>query len=180
MDYYVGEIRAFAGNFAPVDFVLCNGASLAIAEYQTLYALIGTTYGGDGVTNFNVPNLCGRIPVNVGQGTGLASTYALGKTAGAENVTLQTANLPAHNHAVNAVASAATTNVPQNNYLATPGTASGTAVLYLPSSAKGATVAPLDPTSLFNTGGGQPHPNLMPYLTINYIIATVGIYPTNS
>src|SRR5690606_20667620 len=112
MEPYIGEIRMFAGNYAPQNWALCNGATLSIAEYQELFSLIGTTYGGDGQTTFNLPDFRGRIPVHT------SSNYPLGQKSGTENVTLLTDQLPAHTHTAfaNSDQTAATSNVPTNNF----------------------------------------------------------------
>lgn len=180
MENYIGEIRAFGGNYAPEGWALCNGNSLSISENSTLYALIGTTYGGDGVTYFNLPNLCGRVPVGTGQGTGLPTNYTLGQTAGTENVTLKVENLPSHSHNFMASNVDATTNIPANNYLAAPVDTSAHNAnlgLYLPQSTTPLVIDTIDPNSISSTGNNLPHENLMPYLTINYIIALTGIFP---
>ncbi|WP_179413256.1 phage tail protein [Mucilaginibacter sp. E4BP6] len=178
----IGEIRAFAGSFAPAGWQLCNGQLLQIASNTTLYALIGTTYGGDGITTFGLPDLRGRLIVNQGQRPGLTNRV-IGQAAGVESVTLVTANLPSHNHTTVVSTNAANTNVPTNNYLAAPvdtTTPVDTMLLYLPTTFSPITVVPLDPTTVGPTGGGQSHENRMPYLTINYIIALVGVFPSRN
>ncbi|WP_288431897.1 tail fiber protein [uncultured Deinococcus sp.] len=166
-DSYVGEIRMFGGNFAPVDWHFCDGSTLSISEYQALYALLGTTYGGDGQTSFRLPDLRGRWPVH--QGTLSGTTVIMGQVGGSASVTLQTQELPAHTHTLRATASAATTTNPAGRTLAQTTATS----LYLdddPSSA-------LVPTALGIAGGGQPHENRSPYLAVNFIISLYGIYP---
>lgn len=182
VDCYVGEIRAFAGNYAPEGWALCNGAILSVQQYETLFSLIGATYGGDGQTTFALPNLCGRTPVGKGQGTGL-SNYNLGQTGGAEMVTLSVANLPAHSHPVNVSTEDANTNSPAGNYLAAPVAATGTSavVMYMPETATQFAKAPLDDNSIsVSVGRGGAHTNLMPYMTISYIIALTGLYPQSN
>lgn len=171
MDPYVGEIRLFAGNFVPVGWVLCDGRQLQISQYNPLYALIGTTYGGDGKTTFNIPDLRGRVPVHKGQGTGL-TTRTLGSTYGAEAVALATANIPAHTHVIS-IGGDATTAIPTNNYL-------GNSIGYNLYSSAGqgdSTMNPLEVSS--TTTVGQPHNNMMPSFCLNYIMALTGIFPTN-
>lgn len=172
-DPYIGEIRMFGGNFAPAGWAFCGGQLLPIAEFDALFALIGTNYGGDGQTTFALPDLRGRLPVHNGQGPGLNS-YIIGQQAGVEQVTVTTAQLPAHTHPA-----AATTNPGSQ---AAPGGAVWAAstgdALY--ATGTSADVA-MDPTSpAVPAGGGQPHSNVMPYQCVNFIIALFGIFPTQS
>ncbi|MGZ5049629.1 MAG: phage tail protein [Methylobacter sp.] len=179
--YYVGEIRLFAGNYAPEgEWMKCEGQLLQISQYQMLYSLIGTTYGGDGATTFALPDFRGRIPVGQGQGTGLTQR-TLGQKSGTETVALTDAQWAAHSHAfntlnVNATATsltAGTTNMAhakgQNNI-----------DIYLNDSAPTPTVSTLDAVTYGSAGGGQPHNNMMPSLALTYIIATGGMYPVRS
>jgi microcystin-dependent protein len=172
-DPYLGEITTFAGNFAPVGWALCQGQLLPIAQNEALFSLIGTTYGGDGVSNFALPNLASRIPLHQGTGSGL-SPRVIGELGGSETVTLTTGQLAIHNHI--AVCSNTTANnsaSPVNNFWSTdPG---GNTGAY--STTSGTTMAA---TAIGNTGGGQPHNNVQPYLVINYIIALEGIYPSRN
>lgn len=168
---FVGEIRMFGGNFAPVDWALCDGSLLPINQYDVLYSLIGTTYGGDGMTNFKLPDLRGRIPVHMGTGQGL-TPRSIGNAFGTETETLQVAHIPSHTHLVS-VGGNATTAAPAGNYLGN----STNFNLY-------STVAP---DSLINQaavgsfpGQSLPHSNIMPALGVNFIIATSGIYPQRS
>lgn len=172
MDWYIGEIRLFAGNYAPEGWALCNGALLPIAGNETLYSLIGTTYGGGG-TNFNLPNLIGRLPVSLGKGGTLTNTWALGQVAGTYTVGLTAAQMPTHTHNVNANGQTGTSLDPTNNTFA----AASAGVAYIPTTAAGQTKRPLDAATLQNAGGSQPHANCMPTLGLTYIIATTGIYP---
>ena len=164
---YIGEIRMFCGNFAPAGWNFCNGALLAIAENDTLFNLIGTTYGGDGQNTFALPDLQGRLPVHMGTGGG--GTYTLAQTAGAESVTLTGPQLPPHSHPLG-TASAATTASPAG---AVPADAAAIKVYGPPTSLVGMT-----DTTDGGTGGSQPHDNLMPYLCINFIISLFGVYPS--
>lgn len=173
----MGEIRLVGFTFAPVNWGLCNGQLLAIAEYEALYTLLGTTYGGDGQTTFALPDMRGRVVPGTGQGPGL-SNYVPGQLGGTENVTLITNNLPAHTHAIaSAVVAATTLGTGQNPPAANsyPGVASG--VLYGPATGTDT----LGPGSVSGnalpTGGSQPHANLQPLLALNYIMALQGIYP---
>ncbi|HEX2904671.1 MAG TPA: tail fiber protein [Jatrophihabitans sp.] len=162
---YIGEIRIFCGNFAPVGWLLCQGQSLAISDYDTLFNLIGTTYGGDGVNTFNLPNLQSRIPVHQGSG------YPLAMTGGAEQVVLSQQNLPTHTHPVLASSQVADQTSPANNFW-------GTSTM---SSYSDATpTATMSPNSLALSGGNQPHDNMPPFLVVNFIISLFGIYPSPS
>lgn len=173
MDPYIGDVRLFAGNFAPVGWVLCNGALLSISENDALYALIGTTFGGDGVTTFAVPDLRGRVPVGQGTGPGL-TTRTIGETFGVESVTLLTPQIPAHNHSFNASTAAATAAVPTANVFAQP-----TDLVY--------TEVPTQPdaqttnaASVQSSGGTQPHDNIMSTTAINYIMCAQGVFPSRN
>jgi microcystin-dependent protein len=171
---YVGQIIAVGFNFAPTGWLLCNGQTLAISDYTVLYQLIGTTYGGNGTTTFNVPNLCGRAAVTMGTGTGL-STYVLGQTVGTEYETLQSGNLPTHTHQMKASANPATTAV--------PGTGVALAANAFTAVDMYSTTAPtttMSPNAIGFAGSSQPHENRQPYLTINYIIAAFGLFPPQS
>jgi microcystin-dependent protein len=172
MDPFLGEIRLFAGNFAPQGWALCNGSLLSIAQNTALFALLGTTYGGDGVTNFALPNLNGRFAMHQGQGPGL-SNRTIGEAVGEAAVTLSAAQVAAHSHAANC-SSQGTTDTPKGNFWATD--PSGDIAPY---SAAGpnAQMAPL------GAGGGNPalpHPNVQPYQAICYIIALNGIFPSQN
>jgi microcystin-dependent protein len=169
-EYYLGEIRQFGGNFAPVDFMFCNGQLLSIAENDALYALLGTTYGGDGVTTFGLPDLRGRIPIGQGQGPGLAN-YTLGQIGGAETVTLSTAQMPGHTHSI-AVGGTATTTTAANNVVAQATTNAFAAT--------GTPTVSLAGSTLSSTGGNQPHENMPPFLATNFIICVAGIFPSQS
>jgi microcystin-dependent protein len=175
---FIGEVRMCGFQFAPVDWAMCNGQSLQIAQYNALYALIGTTYGGDGIQTFNLPNLQGRLCVNQGQGTGL-SPYVMGQMAGTESVTLTTSNLPQHNHTLSASTNTVTTNVPAGNLLGAGQTTSpGTAYFYTTSSP--VATGTLAPQTVANTGGSLPHENRMPSLCVTFIIALAGIFPSRN
>lgn len=169
-EWFVGEIRNFGFGKAPVGWAQCNGQLLPITPNQALYALIGTTYGGDGRTTFALPDLRGRVVVGNNQGN---QAYKLGTHAGAENVQLTSQQMPAHTHQFNARAEAGTTGAAANNYVSTSGGATPQA-LYAP---PGAQEIPLNPGSLSNFGNGQEHANIQPYLATNYCIATKGFFP---
>lgn len=166
-DQYVGEIRMFAGNFAPVDWEFCNGQLLAISGNEALFSLLGTTYGGDGTTNFGLPDLRGRLPI--GQGTSsFGSIYQRGQMGGTEEVTLQSGQLPAHSHTLNV--SGASTQAGPGQAFWGPGEAN----LYSNTAPDGK----MSTAALGAAGGNQAHDNMMPYLPLSFIIATVGNYPT--
>lgn len=165
-DPYIGELKIFGGNFAPVGWMFCAGQLLAIAQYDALFALIGTTYGGDGVSTFALPDLRGRAAV--GQGSG----YNLGQAAGVETVTLTSNQLPAHNHLALATGTVTNTASPAGATLAA--TQGAGQVLYGPPT----NLAPMAGSAIGTTGGNQPHDNMMPSLVLNWIIAVEGIFPS--
>jgi microcystin-dependent protein len=167
---YVGEIRMFAGNFAPAGWMLCQGQLLPISENEVLFQLIGTTYGGDGESTFALPDLAGRIPVH--QGTGGGGTYTPGQAAGVETVTITTQQMPAHTHALIASQHIADQSSPAN---AVPAQ-SALANLYIEDTPTIGT----SPSSVTAVGGSQPHENMAPYLCINYIISLFGIFPSQT
>ncbi|HET7881837.1 MAG TPA: tail fiber protein [Acetobacteraceae bacterium] len=171
---YVGQILAVGFNFAPVGWLLCNGQTLPISQYQVLFALIGTTYGGDGVNTFALPNLCGRVAVNQGQGPGL-SAYVLGQNAGTESVTLTTGQVGAHGHPLRASSQTGTTATPSSS-VALAQNAQSLVNLYGTVTAN----TTLQPGSIGVSGGSQSHENRQPALTINYIIAFEGIFPSQN
>lgn len=160
---YVGEIRMFAGNFAPAGWMFCDGALLPISENETLFQLIGTTYGGDGQETFGLPDLRGRLPVHQGSG------FILAETGGAEEITLTVNQIPTHDHPFLAAEGAANAVSPGGNlpaealkrFYAAPGT-----------------LVPMAASSGGATGGSQPHSNFQPYLCINHIISLFGIFPS--
>jgi len=164
---YVGEIRMFAGNFAPAGWMFCNGGLLPISEYETLFNLIGTTYGGDGQSTFALPNLQSRVPIHQGNG------YTLAETGGAENVTLSASQIPAHFHTAMCSFSGNAAG-PVGNFWATdPG---GNTAAYNEND-DGSQMAA---NAIGPTGGSQPHTNLQPFLAINFIISLFGIFPSET
>jgi microcystin-dependent protein len=170
---YIGEIRLFGFGRIPIDWAACNGQLLRIAEYEALFTLIGTTYGGDGITTFGLPDLRGRVPLSLGQGPGL-SNYVLGQRAGQEQVTLVSTQIPSHSHSLMATANPGTTAVPGTGvHLAA--TTSGT--MYAPP-ANVASMTVMAPISVSFTGDSQPHDNMMPTLVANYCISLYGIFPS--
>ena len=175
MESYVGDIRLFAGNFAPRGWALCNGALLSINQYQTLYVLIGIRYGGDGQNTFALPNLCGRVPV--GQGTGLGLTpRVVSQLYGSESVTLLTQQLPQHTHTFNATSATATSARAGGMLFAQTGTDN----LYGPVPGTDPQPQTMAANAVMVTGGSQPHDNIMPSMAINYIIALEGIFPSRN
>ena len=176
----IGEIRLFAGNYAPRGWVFCDGRQLSIANYNAFYALIGTTYGGDGITTFAVPDLRSRVPISQGQGTGL-SNYAMGEAGGVEQVSLDAAAMPAHQHALNATGATGTSPAPGNTVvLATPVETGVATSLYVVPGTSAVNLAPMAPQSIGMTGGSLPHDNMMPTQAINYIIACEGLFPSRN
>lgn len=177
---YVGEIRMFGGNYAPSGWALCNGQLLPIGEYQALYALIGTTYGGNGTTTFALPDLQGRIPVGEGSGPGL-TPRTIGQSAGSEMVTLTVATIPGHSHPLLATKSAVSSASVTSSVVPGAPTVAGAKFYTTPVSGEP------DPTrqnmaagACAAMGGSQPHDNIMPSLCVSFIISLSGIYPTRS
>ena len=161
---YIGEIRLFAGNFAPVGWLLCQGQTLPISQYDVLFNLIGTTYGGDGQTTFNLPNLSSRVPLHQGSG------YVLGQQGGVETVTLTAQQMPQHTHALVATSSTGTQANPGGNLLAN----SQGPQPYIQEDPDNN----LSAQAISSSGGSQPHENMQSFLCINFIIATEGIFPS--
>ncbi len=165
---YVGEIRMFAGDFAPRGWAFCDGQLLAVSQNDALFSLLGTVYGGDGRTTFGLPDLRGRVPIHQGTGPGL-SNRRIGSKAGVEEVTLTVNQLPSHTHPLQASGNLATSPNPQGQVFARAG---GQA--YSPNFDPN----PMNAVAISNVGGSQSHINLMPFLCVNFIIALVGIYPS--
>ena len=166
---YVGEVMLWAGNFAPVGWFFCDGRLLSIAVYDTLFNLIGTTYGGDGQTTFAVPDLRGRVPIHTGQGPGLSS-HSLGEVSGAEHHTLLATQLPAHTHAAACVATAGTSDSPGGLLPARNGAGN---LAWGAGAAASLAAAHIDPA-----GSTLTHENRMPVLTLNFCIAYDGVFPS--
>ena len=168
---YIGQIKLFAGNFAPRGWAFCDGQLLAVSNNDALFSLLGTIYGGDGRTTFGLPDLRGRIPVHQGDGPGL-SNRRIGSKAGEESVTLTTNQLPPHSHTANAF-NGGNSSSPENNFWGTdPGGQSG---MYNPAADQ-----TMSSEIITETGGNGSHTNLQPTLCINYIIALTGIYPSRT
>lgn len=190
-DYFLGEIRPFACNFAPRDWMLCQGQTLPIQQYSALFSLLGTTYGGNGTTTFQLPNIQGQVLVGTGQLTG-GSDYVWGETGGVPSVALTQNEMPQHNHALNGASSGAPVTWAVNEvhtpstttYLsnlaaknATGGNLFGFGFVPSPANAPNTQLAP---NTVAVTGGGQPHENRAPFLTINYCIAVYGQFPARN
>jgi microcystin-dependent protein len=180
-DAYLGEIRVFAGNYAPVGWLLCDGSTLQVSQYQALYALIGNTYGGTASSTFALPDLRGRLIVGQGSGTNL-TPRVIGQTGGTETVALTQAQMPAHTHSftVSTVTNPASINTPSNGtYLGSINSSvPGTPVGYVSASSSGVTVSALNNATVSSIGNSASHNNLMPFIAINYIICINGLYPT--
>lgn len=175
-EVFLGQIITVGFNFAPKGFALCNGQILSIAQNQALFSLLGTQYGGNGVTTFALPDMRSRTPVSYGNSVDSGwnpAPYQIGETGGVENVTLLTPQLPAHTHGLCGCATAATTRNPTANFYAT----TATVPLYANT---GQAQVPLSATTIGPAGGTTPHPNLQPYLVINFCIALQGIFPSRN
>ena len=176
MEPFIGQIMIFAGNFAPQGWAFCNGQLLPIAQNAALFSILGTTYGGNGTTNFALPDLQGRAPIHFGMGRGL-SNYILGETGGTEMVTLNQTQMPTHLHSVAPAASSATATQsnPEGHVSAVGGTRQVPVNAYAPTPNGSMAAVKSAPA-----GGDQPHENRQPYIAMNYIIALEGIFPTRS
>jgi len=174
MEPFVGQIIMFGGNFAPRGWALCNGQLLPVSGNDALFSILGTTYGGNGRTTFGLPDLRGRVPMHAGHGPGLTNRQ-LGETGGAEQVTLDADQIPSHNHLMTVTDRAGTAGQPSDLYLATNdkgGQDYGT-----PQDGED---QHLNEAAIRNTGGSQPHNNVQPFQTVNYIIALTGLYPSSN
>lgn len=169
---FVGEIRMFAASFPPVGWAFCDGQLLAISENEALFSLLGTIYGGDGRTTFGLPDLRGRVPIHRGRGPGLSNRHE-GETGGTEQVALLAGQMPAHAHGLHASANPAeATAGPDGSVVADTGA--------VPIYAAGPASVALGPAAVTSAGQGQAHPNLAPFLCVNFIISLFGIYPSRS
>ena len=166
---YVGEIRMFAGNFAPAGWMFCEGQLLPISENETLFQLIGTTYGGDGEQTFALPDLRGRVPIHQGNG------FILAETGGAEEITLTVQQIPAHTHPLLATNNLATGTAPNNQQVLSASTEAAVTPY-----GTDAPTTTLIPSSVSPVGGSQPHTNFQPYLCVNFIISLFGIFPSQT
>ena len=176
MDPFVAEIRIFPFNFAPKGWAFCDGQLLPLSQNTALFSLLGTTYGGDGKSNFALPDMQGNAAMHPGQGPGL-SLRDLGETSGTSQVTLLTSEMPSHTHSMKTTSADATTSVPTGNVPSKisydTGTTSGIGVLYT----SNAPTVPMSAQALQPAGGSQPHNNLQPFLTLNFCIALQGVFP---
>ena len=169
---YVGEIRMFAGNFAPSGWMFCEGQQLPISENDVLFQLIGTTYGGDGEESFNLPNLASRVPMHMGTGPD-GTTYQIGEMAGTEQETLSIQQIPNHTHPLTASTNPGSATPPGGNVLAV--TSGGVQLYY-----EGQATTAMNPQAIGTAGGSQPHENTQPFLCINFIISLFGIFPSQT
>ena len=165
---YIGAVKIFAGNYAISGYAFCAGQLLSIQQNQALFALLGTTYGGNGQTTFALPNLQGRAPMH------FSGVHPLGQAAGAETHTLAVAEIPSHAHTLRASGKVAASSSPAGGVLAAPVRGA------TPAYAAVGNLVPLNPAAIAATGGGQPHENRPPYLTVNFIIALQGIFPSRN
>lgn len=172
MEPYVGEIRLFAGNFNPAGWMICAGQLLPISEYEVLFQLIGTTYGGDGQETFALPDLRGRVPVHMGTGPD-GTTYQIGEAAGVETVTLTVNQIPTHSHGMIVSGAPAIETVPLPGHVL----ASTNEVRYASSLVN---AVQMNAQAVSAAGGSQPHENMMPFVTINFIISLFGIFPSQT
>lgn len=173
---YIGEIRCFGFNFAPINWALCNGQLLSITQNTALFSILGTTYGGNGTTNFALPNLQGQIPMHWGNAPGLPTTV-IGETLGQANVTLTTQQIPAHTHTATAAALgniSEETAVPTNTSFLSDSEAGDRPYIPTPSSV----TAQFSPKAVSIMGNSLPHDNMQPYLTLNFCISLTGIFPS--
>ena len=167
---YVGEIRMFGGNFAPAGWMFCEGQLLPISENETLFNLIGTTYGGDGQSTFALPDMRGRLPIHQGNG------FVLAETGGAEEITLTVNQIPAHSHPMLATANGQQLSPSNSTTLATPTSTQAGISIYGPGPAS----VTIGPSTIGPTGGSQPHTNFQPYLCVDFIISLFGIFPSQT
>jgi len=171
-DPYLSEIRIFSFNFAPKNWAFCNGQTMSIQQNVALFSLLGTTYGGDGIRTFQLPNLQGNVPISWGNGAGL-SPYTLGEVGGVTNVTLTAATVPQHMHNFNATTMVSATALPTGAVFGNNTGGSGIA-----NYSSFATADPLNPATVELAGGNLPHNNLQPFLVLNFCIALSGIFPS--
>ena len=179
---FLGQITVFPYNFAPYGWMDCSGQTLAISQYAALFSLLGTTYGGNGTSTFQLPNLQGRVPVGQGVLSGTSSDYAMGEEGGAETVTVTASTMPLHTHTLNASTATGTTNNPSGQMTAAPKVSTGSkgassvfkGLIYNPAAPNTA----LAPTAVGTVGSSLPHDNTQPSLVLRYCIAMQGVFPT--
>ena len=176
----MASIRLFAGNFAPKSYMFCDGSLLSISQNSALFSLLGTTYGGDGMTTFALPDLRGRVPIGQGAGPGLSS-YVLGQSSGSANVTLTSDNMPSHTHMVGVSTTNGNLNTVGSNIPAAPNRITGRDTVNTQMYSNGvAATAPMNPSTIGSAGGSQTHNNVQPSLAVNYVICVYGIYPSRN
>ena len=179
-EVFIGQIKLFAGNFAPRDFAFCDGSILPISQYTALFSLLGTTYGGDGRSTFGLPNLDGRAPIHAGRGPGL-TPRRIGERGGADTITLSSQQLPNHSHTWRVVGATSTAQAPGGNALAnTAYTRSGRSRTPVGTQAYAIASNLVSIETLQTIGGGNPHNNVQPRLAVTYIIALQGTYPSRN
>ncbi|HXH91484.1 MAG TPA: tail fiber protein [Thermoanaerobaculia bacterium] len=169
---YIGEIRMFGGNFAPAGWAMCQGQLMPISQNDTLFNLIGTTYGGDGQETFGIPDVQGRLPIHMGTNPQTGTTFQIGEEAGVESVTLTTNQMPQHNHALVASTGSGTTGVPTGTVLASN--------LQVSLYSQFPPTNNMNAAGITNVGGSQPHENMMPFLVVTFIISLFGIFPSQN
>jgi microcystin-dependent protein len=175
---FVGQVIRVGFNFAPAGWMRCEGQLLPIAQYETLFTLIGTTYGGDGQTTFALPDLRGRVPISMGQAPN-TSNYAIGQNGGVESVTLTNAQMPQHSHFANATGTGSN-NVPGTQALLSDEGPQGITQVYTYAPYDAANQTALKGSSIGNSGGSQPHENRQPFLVIRYCISLFGVFPARN
>jgi microcystin-dependent protein len=175
-DPFIGEIRMFGGNFAPTGWAMCDGQLLPISQNAALFSILGTYFGGNGTTNFALPDLRGRVPIHQGQGPGL-SPYAVGENAGTENVTLTSNQMPIHTHVVHVDGTGGGKNSPSGNFLGTVATGAQEKMY---SASTGNANATMNPGMIAPAGGNLPVPIIQPFECVTFIIALVGIFPSRN
>jgi len=169
---FIGEIRMFAGNFAPSGWAFCNGQTMQIAQFDALFALIGTTYGGDGQNTFQLPNLQSRIPVHQGTNPSNGISYIQGQAAGEESVMLTFNQMPQHSHIAQALSTAGNQQGPAGGIWASSST--------LGQFSSNAANSTMNPAAISSVGSNSGHPNIMPFLAVNFIISLFGIFPSRN
>jgi microcystin-dependent protein len=180
MDNFIGEIRLFAGNFPPLGWAFCDGSLLSIAQNTALFALIGTTYGGNGQTTFALPDLRGRVPLHQGTQIGTGNSYVMGQQAGTETVTLTGSQIPSHSHSASASTAAPPTTGTGINLTGPTAyvpAAPAKPRFYAPA---GSSMVAMSAQAVQPTGGNQPHNNMAPFLALSFIIAIEGIFPSQN
>jgi microcystin-dependent protein len=175
---FIGQVCSFGFNFAPINWAPCNGQTVPISQNETLFVLLGTTFGGDGVNTFQLPNLQGRVPIDQGQGSSL-SPYVMGQLSGTESVTLTLQQIPTHTHSVATSNTPGTTNIPSTStFLSNEGPGTPAVTTYVPGTP--ATQTALAGTTISPSGSSVGHENRQPYLAVNFCISLFGIFPSQN